>query len=216
MTTDEALPKLLTWFSSGFPIGAYAYSHGIEQAIRDGVVHDGRTLSDWLHDLIEHGSLWNDAVLLAAAYRADAAELHDLSELCIALAASRERRHESCAQGDAFLRACAPHWPGPPPDATAPLPIAIGQAAVAHGLPLMATLIGHLHGAVASLVGVAIRAVPIGQTAGLAVLARSEPCVLATAARAARSDPGDLGSATILSDIAAMRHETLDGRLFIS
>jgi urease accessory protein len=38
--------------------------------------------------------------------------------------------------------------------------------------------------------------------------------ILRTASRAADSTLDDLGSATLNSDIAAMRHETLDGRLF--
>jgi urease accessory protein len=48
------------------------------------------------------------------------------------------------------------------------------------------------------------------------VIAELEPMILATAARAAASTLDDLGSATILSDIATMRHETLGVRLFIS
>ena len=48
------------------------------------------------------------------------------------------------------------------------------------------------------------------------LFAELEPIILATAARAAKSTLDDLGSAAILSDIAAMRHETLGARLFIS
>jgi urease accessory protein len=47
-------------------------------------------------------------------------------------------------------------------------------------------------------------------------LAALQPVILATARRAATSSLDDLGSATILSDIAAMRHETLYSRVFRS
>ena len=73
-----------------------------------------------------------------------------------------------------------------------------------------------LHGFAANLVSVAVRAVPLGQTRGVAVIADLEPVILAATARAAASTLDDLGSAALLSDIAAMRHETLGGRLFIS
>jgi urease accessory protein len=43
-----------------------------------------------------------------------------------------------------------------------------------------------------------------------------EPVILAAAARAAASTLDDLGSSALSSDIAAMRHETLGVRLFIS
>ena len=61
-----------------------------------------------------------------------------------------------------------------------------------------------------------MRIVPLGQVAGVAAIAALEPVLMATAARAAASSLDDLGSAALVSDIAAMRHETLDVRLFIS
>ena len=61
-----------------------------------------------------------------------------------------------------------------------------------------------------------MRAVPLGQTDGVAVLAALEPLILTTAARAAVSSLDDLGACALMSDIAAMRHETLSVRLFIS
>ena len=38
--TPSMLYKLLSWMSPGFPIGAYAYSHGIEFAVENGQVTD--------------------------------------------------------------------------------------------------------------------------------------------------------------------------------
>ena len=63
---------------------------------------------------------------------------------------------------------------------------------------------------------VALRLVPLGQTEGVRTLAAVEAIVLETAARAACSTLDDLGSAALMSDIAAMRHETLQPRLFLS
>jgi urease accessory protein len=58
--------------------------------------------------------------------------------------------------------------------------------------------------------------VPLGQSAGLRVLAELEPIILqvAAASRAARLD--DLGGCVFRSDLAAMRHETQYTRLFRS
>jgi urease accessory protein len=61
---------------------------------------------------------------------------------------------------------------------------------------------------------VALRAVPLGQSDGVRVMAGLEPLILRTAGRAQAASLDDLGSAAILSDIAAMRHETLSPRLF--
>ena len=65
--TDHAL-TLMQWLSPAFPVGAFAYSHGLEKVIADGTVRDAPTLQQWLSDLLTHGSGRADAILLAAAY----------------------------------------------------------------------------------------------------------------------------------------------------
>ena len=64
------LLRLLAWLSPAFPTGAYAYSHGLEQAIEDGDIADGETLRNWLTDVLHHGSGRNDVILLRHAHRA--------------------------------------------------------------------------------------------------------------------------------------------------
>ena len=77
-----------------------------------------------------------------------------------------------------------------------------------HTIPLAAALAQYLNAFAANLISVAVRLVPLGQTDGLTTLSRLQPAILATAERATASTLDELGSATILSDIAAMRHET--------
>jgi urease accessory protein len=216
MPTEARLLRLLTWLSPAFPTGAFGFSHGLETAIRDGAVTDVRTLTGWIGALLEHGSAWSDAVLVKAAWVAvtheDHVALDEVSELAEALAPTLERRRETMSQGEAFLTAVAA-W-NPPPILRAPYPVALGAAAGTAGVPLEPALTAWLHAFSANLVSVAVRAVPLGQSDALQVLAALEPVILRTANRAAASTLDDLGSASIASDIASMRHETLDGRLF--
>jgi urease accessory protein len=218
MATEARVLKLLSWLSPAFPVGAFGYSHGLETAIREGAVTTAPSLSDWIGGLIEFGSGWTDAVLLTAAWTAATAEddaaLADTAELAQALAPSLERRRETMAQGEAFLTAVRA-W-GPPLLDEAAYPVAVGATAGAAGIPLQLVLTAWLHAFAANLVSVAVRAVPLGQTDGVAVIAGLEPLILATAGRAAATSLDDLGSATFCSDIAALRHETLETRLFIS
>jgi urease accessory protein len=218
MATEARVLKLLSWLSPAFPVGSFGYSHGLETVIRDGTIANAHGLQDWIAGLLELGSGWTDAVLLAAAWTAASAEddaaLAEVAELAEALAPSLERRRETMAQGAAFLAAVSA-W-GPPPMDEAAYAVAVGATAGAAGIPLQLALTAWLHAFAASLVSVAVRAIPMGQTDGVAVIAALEPVILATAARAVNSTLDDLGSATLLSDIAALRHETLDPRLFIS
>jgi urease accessory protein len=62
----------------------------------------------------------------------------------------------------------------------------------------------------------AVRLMPLGQTGALETLRALEPLIVEAGARAATATLDDLGSATALSDIVSLRHETLEGRLFRS
>lgn len=216
----RALVRLMTWLSPGFPVGAFAYSHGLECAIADARVTGGETVFGWVRTLLLHGSGWNDLVLFAEAHRAaSAGDLERLAEtigLGRALGGSKERREETMALGVAFAAAAAPWAEDGAEPGDAPYPVAVARVAAAQGVALEEGLAAFAQSFAASLVAAATRLVPLGQGTTVAVLRRLEPIVLAAAARAARSTLDDLGSAAILSDISAMRHETLPTRLFRS
>jgi urease accessory protein len=101
-------------------------------------------------------------------------------------------------------------------DGTLAYPIAVGHAAAAHGLALGSTVQAFLAAASSALTSAAIRLNVIGQTDGQRALARLRSQIERTAAFAAACTLGDLGSAVFRSDIASMRHETQEARLFRS
>ncbi len=216
---------LAIWFSPMFPVGAFAYSHGLEWAHEAGDISDASTLSDWLTTLVQRGALHNDAIVLAAAYRAashrDARELAEINELALALATSSERRLETATQGNAFLLAIRKSWPC----ATADLlqesedvgyPAAVALAAAGHDLPLGATLDMYCLGFVSNLVSAAIRLGIIGQSDGQSVIAALMPVIRQTAHDCAGKNLDDLGGSAFRSDLASLRHETQYTRLFRS
>lgn len=218
--TEPTPLALSIWLSPAFPVGAFAYSHGLEWAVDSGLVTDATGLQGWIGDLLRQGSGRSDAVLLAQAWRvAGTAELAEVAELALALSPSRERRLESGAQGSAFVLAARAAWPCATLDALdgeVAYPVAIGAAAAGHGAPLAATLEHYLLGFVANLVSAAVRLGPIGQTDGQRILAACLPAIRAAAAFAERSTLEDLGSATLASDLSSMQHETQYSRLFRS
>ena len=219
----SALLRLMTWLSPSFPVGGFAYSHGLESVIAEHRITDAATLTDWLRTLIARGSGWNDLVLFAEAYRAtvaaDAARLDAVSDLAIALAGSMERRAETRALGAAFGAASLP-WQGADEAAAdlsdAPYPVAVAGLAAGAGIPLRDALTAYAHGFAANLVAVATRLVPLGQRQMVVVLRQLEATQIEAAQRAEHATLDDLGSSSILSDIAAMRHESMTTRLFRS
>lgn len=220
MTDAAALVRLMTWLSPAFPVGAFAYSHGLERAIHDGLIRDRASLTGWLETLLDRGSAWNDAVLLTEAWRCTVAGcgIGDVAELAEAMAGSRERHMETTLQGGAFLDAMLA-WSGERstsgPSGIA-YPVAVGAAAARHGVGLEDALTAYLHAFASNLVQACVRLVPLGQRDGVATLAALEPVILRTAQRAAGSTLDDLGSCTILADIMSMTHETQYSRVFRS
>ncbi len=215
-----ALLRLMAWMSPAFPVGGFSYSGGLEKAVEDGRVRDAAALRDWVETVLRFGSLWNDAVFLADAWRngQDATELSDTVALARALAGSAERYRETVLLGDAFVAAAAA-WPHPVlkilPD-QAPYPVAIGAVAAAHAVPLGQTIAAFLHAGVSQIVSAGIRLGVAGQKDGVAILAASEAVIAQVALEATQSTLDDLGGATIIADTAAMRHETQGTRLFRS
>ncbi len=219
MTEPAALQKLLTWLSPAFPVGAFAWSAGLETAIAARRVMDSQGLQNWIEGALAHGGIRTDAILLAHAWRAtSAAELRDLADLCLALTPAAERHAETTLTGDAFIRAAAA-WPSDVyahlPDPS-PYPIAVGAIAAAHRIGLGDTLLGYLTAAVHSQVSVAVRLVPLGQTDGLKVMAALEPKIAALATQATTAGLDDIGGIAYAADIAQMHHETLEPRIFRS
>jgi urease accessory protein len=226
-TDGGATLPLLLWLSPGFPVGAFAYSHGLEWAVEAGDVADARSLEGWLVDLTEFGAPRSDAILFSAAYRlaaaADWTALMETNALAVALTASAERRLETAAQGAAFVEAARTAWDCESlrrleraPNKRIAYPVAVAAAASGHRLPLEASLQAFALAQTANLVSAALRLGTIGQTDGQRVLFALLPHIRALAREAVCANLADLGGAAFRSDIAAMRHESQYSRLFRS
>ncbi|QKV17437.1 urease accessory protein UreF [Oricola thermophila] len=219
MDSTAGLLRLMSWLSPVFPTGGYAYSSGLEQAAVAGTVMDRNTLGNWLECLLRAGPQWNDAVFFAAAWRSagDGEAVLSIAELARAMTGSAERLRETTDQGNGFLEA-AESWfeqDALPPRDT-PLCAAVGTACGLQGIALEDGLAAFLHAFVSNQLQAAIRLSITGQRGAASLLADLEPAIAETAAHAASSTLDDLGTSTVLADIAAMQHETLEPRLFLS
>jgi urease accessory protein len=202
---------LTQWLSPAFPLGSFAYAHGLEQAVAEAAVTDAASLAAWLDTVLRDGAGLSDAALIGAAMAGrDAGELDTLAR---ALAPSRQRAAETVEQGAAFARTLAAMGRAVP---AAALPVALGVAARGLDLPPAHVAARYLHGFVANLVAAAQRLMPLGQSRAQALLAGLSDTILDTAARGVTLPPETVTTCVFAADLAAMRHETLQPRLFRS
>ena len=210
-TDPTALLRLVQWLSPAFPTGAFAYSHGLEQAVAAGDVRDETALAQWLGAILAHGAGWNDAVLLACGLRGES--LAELADLARALAGSAERLRETGEQGAAFGRAQA-EMAGLPPGPAEPLPVALARAGRDLALPPAQIIAVFLHSFAANLVSAGVRFIPLGQSSGQRVLAGLHREIADLAARAAVAGRADLAASAFRAELQSAQHETLDVRIF--
>ena len=233
MTTEAAaLYRLLAWASPTFPTGAFSYSHGLEMAAADGVVHNRTSLESWIAATVSHGSGRVDADILRDSWRAatmgDDAAAAGANHRGVAYRATAELALESGQQGAAFLAAYQAAWcvddkeePSPPIGGRGQgegqcHAAVFGAAAARAGITLADTLTAYLQTFAANLMSAGLRLGIIGQTDGQRILAALEPVVgIAVAASIAR-DAADFGAAAFAVDLASMAHETQYSRLFRS
>lgn len=228
LCAPDATSLLYVWLSPSFPVGSFAFSHGLEWAVHDGQIHDAATTAEWIGALLEHGSLRNDVIIAAAAWNAVRAEddgaLAEIADLSLALAGCQERYSETSVQGSAFIAALKSAWTTPRvasacealgrDDVSYPVALAIGAAG--HGISRSAMLDAFALALVQNLVSATIRLSVLGQTDGQRVIAALMPVVRQLAGSANSATLDDLGAAAFCSDIAAIRHETQRTRLFRS
>ncbi len=195
----QALYRLMIWLSPAYPVGAFAYSSGIEWAVEAGDITNAETLRAWLESMLTAGAGINDGILFAHMHRAmtsgDDAGAVEIAELAAAFVPSRERYEETTKLGRAFVDVTQAAWPC---RALAKLqeiwtgaiayPVAVGTACAGHAVPLAPALHAFLTAVVSNWISAGVRLIPLGHTDSQRLLQTLEPVVAATALRAAAAD----------------------------
>jgi urease accessory protein len=222
--TGVALSRLLQLVSPGLPIGAFAYSQGLEQAVADGAVSNEAGAADWLLGLLEHSFATLDLPVLArltdAARIGDTPAVERWSIWLLASRPTRETRAEDRQLGAALARTLAALGV----DEAAPWversdvthAAMFALAAARFGIPTQTALAGYAFAWAETLTSAAVRLVPLGQSAGQRMLAAAGDRIPDAVARALVLDDDELGSAAPGQAIASALHETLYSRLFRS
>lgn len=226
-----SLLRLLQLSSPTLPVGAYTYSQGLEWAIDCGLLRNEADVQQWISDLL-HGNIGHfEAPLLARLMDAfadiDRAEaLPRIAALNMRYLASRESselRAETLQMGYSLLKLLA-DLPGFPHAALAALqtlaqptfPAAWACAAAAWQIDVREALCAYIWAWAENQTMAAIKAVPLGQTAGQRMLLALGQHIPEVAVRSADLDADACCNFAPGFAIASSRHETQYSRLFRS
>lgn len=234
----------LIWLASpALPIGAFSYSEVLEAAVDHGLVHDDASAADWLTQqlqLLARGDLALMAQAVPAWQRGDHALLAELAQWLHTTRDGAEARLQSEQMGQSLLAWLRPQqlvpedalqWlrslgvpsaglPASPASGVAPIPphyaLVMALALSTIAVPLEQALQAQAFGWAENQVQAALKAVPLGQTAGQRVLARLAAEIPAAVAQAIAQPPARRQLFAPRLSILAARHETQYSRLFRS
>lgn len=225
MTTNVELFRLMSWLSPSFPVGAYAFSHGLESAVLDGLVSDAASAQDWINDIVMFGGGQTDLVFLGEAWEVteDAERLQRVHTLALAFQSTAEIRLESTAQAAAFLKTVTSTWPCEAIETLSELagtdrsyPVVVGAIARSHEVGKLPTMQAFAHAFLSNLVSAAIRLIPLGQTEGQKIIAALMEPSLQAVEKALRTPLEQISNICLMADITSMKHEVQYTRLFRS
>ena len=216
MTSNDliATAQLLRLASPALPIGAFAWSGGLEGAIDEGRVHDIPSAERWVHDLLTHAhGRWDAPILWTMLTQP--ARRQALDALYLASRETLELRAETLQTGGSLVRLLSTlDLTAPRSDTTLPHAWALAADAwhIAPDAALLAWLMSQLDNAIAVLQ----KALPLGQVAAQRLYTAIIPQLPAIHA-SAKSLPEDDWSSS-LPGLACLssRHEQQYSRLFRS
>lgn len=217
--------RLLQLSSPAFPIGAFAYSQGLEQAAERGWISDVPTLEQWLEGVLTRPFAHTDLPLVAHATRAwqaadPAFEVARLSATVFALRETKELRAEEQHLGSALSRvlarlglAEARPFIGHP---RASYVLLYGLAVARWELPLGEALSAYAFSWLENQIAAASRVIALGQLDAQALLSRLLVHLPELAERALSIPEQELGLTVPAFALASSWHEEQYCRLFRS
>jgi urease accessory protein len=225
MIEPLALSRLLQLASPMLPVGAYSYSGGFEAAIESGMVHNAGSARAWIEDVLDLYLARFELPILYRLHRAWA-EDGDVEDWNARFRAGRdtsEGRAETIQMGGS-LALLLRDLGGFPEDglvrlhAMAPVtfPLAYAFASAHWAIPAEAMLHAYAWSWIENQVGVAMKAVPIGQVAGQRILAAMSAGIPAIVEVVIDYPDEAISNFAPGLTLASCRHETQYSRLFRS
>jgi urease accessory protein len=226
--SDElALLGLMQLVSPALPIGAFAFSQGLESAFELDWVRDEASLAEWLSGVLEDGLTRCELPVLARLHEAlgqeDSPSIAAWDAWLTATRETAELAAEDSRLGASLKRLLTSLDLMPSEHLLTPLlPTQAGYvtlfAYTAHlrGVSVRQTLLGFAWAWLENQLAVACKALPLGHTAAQRVIEQLRPALVDAVNQALALDDDELGPVLPGLALASALHETQYSRLFRS
>lgn len=221
--------QLMQLASPALPVGGFSYSEGLEAAVESGRVTSEAEARAWLLDQLRLALGRADLPACAAAMRAwqrqDPARVAALNDWVLQTRETAELRQQSEQMGRSLLEWLRNRGGNTPANALQALatlkpapswPVAFGLAAALTGAPPREAMLAHAFGWAENMVAAAIKAVPLGQSAGQRMLEALSEAIPAVVDAALALPDSQRQAFTPGLAILSAQHEAQYSRLFRS
>ena len=201
---------LQVWFSSSFPIGSYAYSHGLEALIDDKKIKNRDDVKEFLDALLFYGTLRNDYIFIKTIYIGE-----EISELILASASSKERRIEMIDIGNSFRKIMKDSWELSLPENTSFI-YRLAKAGLHFDIKFDDLIKFYLQSFISNLINVCVKHIPMSQKDGQSLNVIFINQIQEFLSHSDKLTLKDIGSTFFIGDIFAIKHEYLDSRIYLT
>lgn len=215
----------LIWLASpALPVGGFSYSEGLESAVELAGPSNEATACDWLSDQLHLSLARGDLAVVAqaiAAWRADdRARIAQLNDWVMQTRESAEFSLQTRQMGRSFVEWLKLHHEDAasifPADQPIGYPVAFAFAAARAHASLRDGCLAFAFGWAENMSAAAVKAVPLGQSAGQRILARLAAEIPEAVSRAMALQDDERQAFSPMLAVLSARHETQYSRLFRS
>ena len=215
------------WLASpALPVGGFSYSEGLESAVDRAWAATESEASDWLVDHLHMTLARSDLAVLAKAVgawrRGDMAHVSELNDWVLLTRETSELRLQTEQMGRSLLVWLRNHDTTTPAQLQAcellspSYPIAFALAASSTQASVRDCLLTYAFGWAENMTQAAIKAIPLGQSAGQRILARLSADIPAAVDHAMRLMDSERQAFSPMLAILSSQHEVQYSRLFRS
>ena len=201
---------LQVWFSSSFPIGSYAYSHGLEALIDDKKIKNKDDVKEFLDALLFYGTLRNDYIFMKSIYKGE-----EINELILASASSKERQIEMIDMGNSFRKIMKDSWELSLPENTSFI-YCLAKAGLHFNIKFDDLIKFYLQSFISNLINVCVKHIPMSQKDGQSLNVIFINQIQEFLTHSDKLTLKDIGTTFFIGDIFAIKHENLDSRIYLT